>query len=120
MSQNQIISNNSMQPVLDGNKLVLDKQLCETCADQRSIIGIPPNKEKLIVSADEAAALIGYDNTGQFRRAVKNGIFPEPIDPHSRPARWSRWQIEDVLRPRCDNNRIDPDVSKIERALEMK
>lgn len=49
------------------------------------------------VSVVEAANYVGCRSVKQFKREVRQGIWPGPITLNSRPQRWSIPQLEKAL-----------------------
>ena len=56
---------------------------------------------KATLTAEEAAEYLGM-NVKQFRRAVTRGELPKAFI-HSRPARWSRVQLDWALEGRMEH-----------------
>lgn len=50
--------------------------------------------ERLVLTASEAAELVGCRHVGQFLREVRQGIWPKALPIRSRPQRWSRQALE--------------------------
>lgn len=57
--------------------------------------------DKLTWTAEEAAEVLGYPDAAAFRRAVNRKVFPGPVDTKAKPQRWSRFALEDALRPKA-------------------
>ena len=49
------------------------------------------------VGIEDAASYVGCRSLKQFRREVKQGLWPGPITLNSRPPRWSLLQLDEAL-----------------------
>lgn len=56
------------------------------------------------VPIEDAAQYVGCSSVWQFRREIRQGIWPGPITLNSRPQRWSIPQLELALKGRDDQD----------------
>jgi hypothetical protein len=71
------------------------------------------------VSAELAAKHVGCSSAAQFRREVKQGVWPGPITKRSRPQRWSVPQLDAVLRGETEEAQTDPHLLAFEKRMGM-
>jgi len=56
---------------------------------------------------DKAAEYVGCRSVNQFHREVAQGIWPRPIAPHSRPQRWSIFQLDKALGKHDETTEVE-------------
>ncbi len=58
-----------------------------------------PGEFPLMLTVEEAAEYVHARSVEQFRREVREGVWPKPHAKNSRPQRWRRAEIDRVLCP---------------------
>jgi hypothetical protein len=69
------------------------------------------------LTADDAATYVGCISAAQFRREVRQGVWPAPIAPRSRPQRWSVAQLDAALAPKESASRTPREMTELELRL---
>ncbi len=68
-----------------------------------------------ILTTAEAWQYVRARSIHQFRREVRNGIWPKPLVWNARPQRWSKAQLDAAMEGAT--NDIDPELAAARKAL---
>jgi predicted DNA-binding transcriptional regulator AlpA len=78
----------------------------------------PDRFQQLGLAEPDAAAISGM-SLAAFRRLVKAGMLPQPLDLDVRPPVWSRQDLEDAFkRLSKSRSRLADDINALDRELD--